>query len=659
MGKNAGIAIVLSIGIFIAYYMFFTPKPVKKQTTTTTTVSKQTAQQQSIQQNQSQIITQQQSSATQTLSQSGTNQAVSGTNQAVSGTQSQQQSNVVKAPTVDSVNSIVPLPEFDYNTINKGLKNQEFIIDKSIETEKYKVSFSQVDGAVKSLKLKDYYNEDGEQIDAVLYPESRIKPLGLSFVDGSRLHLRKPALFQLDPQKSDDKKITLFAKYQFVSNPEQIIKVEKIYTFTEDRYYFSLDIIITNLSDNSIIIKDNHKNKLSGQSASFYIYWGEGIGPVLDVRKRSAYDKNVTSYTTTANDNIEIEPDDKNKYNIKDFKWVGIDSRYLLGAMIKDPKLDNYSFCEVHTTEETKNKFQDVVTIGFQNIILEPNQNFKSKVHIFTGPKKTSVLSDSSYFAGEYDPNLERINERSFFILIDLLAKGIEYLLFAINSIVGNFGLSIIVMTIIFKILLNPLTKKTLESSRKMQALQPKITAINEQFKNKPEAKQKALIELYKKEKINPLGGCLPILVQLPFFWALYNVLPYILDLKNSNFLWINDLSSPDTVLHFHFWPNTLNILPLIMTVMSFLQMKMTPQPPSGTDSQKSQSRMMMFMPLLFLFIFWSMPSGLVLYWTVQNMLQVGQQLFLNYRDARKKDAEGGVKDVNARIRRKNGKGSN
>jgi YidC/Oxa1 family membrane protein insertase len=174
---------------------------------------------------------------------------------------------------------------------------------------------------------------------------------------------------------------------------------------------------------------------------------------------------------------------------------------------------------------------------------------------------------------------------------------------------------------------------------RKMQLIQPKLNALREQFKNDPKRLNEETMKMYKKEGVNPMGGCLPMLLQLPVFIALYQVLPRLADLKNSSFLWIQDLSSPDTVATISMFrdipllPYHLNILPLIMTLLSVGQSMLTSSKKKGQPQdpmQKQQSKMMLFMPLLFLFLFWNMPSGLVLYWTVQTIMSIAQQAYIN-----------------------------
>ncbi len=205
-------------------------------------------------------------------------------------------------------------------------------------------------------------------------------------------------------------------------------------------------------------------------------------------------------------------------------------------------------------------------------------------------------------------------------------------------------------MTIVIKIILHPLTRKSFESMRRMSALQPKINEIKNKYKNDQRQMNKETQALYKREKINPMGGCLPMLFQMPIFYALYTLLSGMVELRNESFLWIKDLSIPDTVATIKMQVPVLgyriaeqgftdiNVLPFIMTATTLLQSKLT----SGNQSGQQGKMMTYLFPLMFFFIFWNMPSGLVLYWTVQNILTIGQQYIIDYR--LKKKAKSPVK---------------
>jgi len=221
----------------------------------------------------------------------------------------------------------------------------------------------------------------------------------------------------------------------------------------------------------------------------------------------------------------------------------------------------------------------------------------------------------------------------------------LEFMIKAFYSFTKNYGLAIILMTVVIKIILHPLTHKSFQSMRRMSALQPKVTEIRERYKSNAQQMNREIQALYRKEKINPMGGCLPMLLQLPIFYALYTLLSGMVELRNESFLWIKDLSLPDTVATIkasipllgyklgNQGYTDINVLPFIMTGTTLLQSKLT----SGDQSAQQGKMMTYLFPIVFFFIFWNMPSGLVLYWTIQNILTIGQQYYIDYKLKKKK----------------------
>jgi YidC/Oxa1 family membrane protein insertase len=192
-----------------------------------------------------------------------------------------------------------------------------------------------------------------------------------------------------------------------------------------------------------------------------------------------------------------------------------------------------------------------------------------------------------------------------------------------LHVLLGNWGWTIIFLTILIKLAFFPLSAASYRSMAKMKLVTPKMTAIRERHKGDPQKMNAAMMELYKTEKINPLGGCLPIVVQIPVFIALYWVLLASVEMRHAPWLgWIHDLSAPDTL--FGTVPGLdmpIGLLPIIMAVSMYVQTKLNPTPPDPI-----QAKVMMFMPLVFSFMFFYFPSGLVLYWVVNNILSIAQQ---------------------------------
>jgi YidC/Oxa1 family membrane protein insertase len=227
---------------------------------------------------------------------------------------------------------------------------------------------------------------------------------------------------------------------------------------------------------------------------------------------------------------------------------------------------------------------------------------------IYAGPKEYERLQ-------KLHVGLEHIIDFGFF---SILARPLFWVLKFFYKFLGNYGWAIVLLTIIVRIPFIPLINKGQKSMRKMQELQPKLSEIKEKYKKDPQKMQHATMEIYKKYKVNPVGGCLPMLLQIPVFYALYKVLMIAIELRGAPFLfWITDLSAKDPYY----------ILPIIMGITMVIQQRMTP---SSLDP--AQNKMMMLMPVVFTFLFLNFASGLVLYWLINNILSIAQQFYTNKR---------------------------
>ena len=222
--------------------------------------------------------------------------------------------------------------------------------------------------------------------------------------------------------------------------------------------------------------------------------------------------------------------------------------------------------------------------------------------HLYSGPQETSVLEKIA-------PGLDLVKDYGW---LTIIARPIFWLMTQIHKVLGNWGWTIIMLTVLIKLVFFPLSAASYRSMAKMKLVTPKMTSIRERFKGEPQNMNKAMMELYKTEKINPLGGCLPIVVQIPVFISLYWVLLASVEMRNAPWLgWIHDLSAPDPFY----------ILPVVMAVSMFIQTKLNPKPPDPM-----QAKIMMFMPIAFSVMFFFFPAGLVLYWVVNNILSIAQQ---------------------------------
>jgi YidC/Oxa1 family membrane protein insertase len=250
--------------------------------------------------------------------------------------------------------------------------------------------------------------------------------------------------------------------------------------------------------------------------------------------------------------------------------------------------------------------------------ILPPGGELVYKYRIFYGPKTLTVLKPIG-------SNLDKSLNFGWF---DVIAKPTLWLLNFFHSFTKNYGIAIILVTVLFKVAFWPITQKGMKSMKNMQKLQPKMVKIKEKYKDDPAQMNKEVMNLYKTYKVNPLGGCLPMVLQIPVFFALYKVLLQCIELRHAPFmLWITDLSAPDRLwvgLHIPYLGG-IPVLTLLMGASMFIQQKLTP-----TTADPTQAKIMMFLPVVFTFMFINFASGLVLYWFVNNLLAILQQQLIN-----------------------------
>ncbi|HEY5621500.1 MAG TPA: membrane protein insertase YidC, partial [Pontiella sp.] len=265
--------------------------------------------------------------------------------------------------------------------------------------------------------------------------------------------------------------------------------------------------------------------------------------------------------------------------------------------------------------------------LTFINQPIPAGESLELNYSYYIGPKDYSILRDSGYA-------MEKVMEfetTGFWSGMNwLMEPSRKFLLWTMNKFYGlipNYGLAIILLTLLIRILFWPLTHKSTESMKRMQELQPEIKALQEKYKKEPQRLQQETMKLYKEKKVNPMGGCLPMFVQIPVFIALFTVLRNAIELRFSGFLWIADLSQPENLFAGSVpFVGALNILPIVMSLSMIWQQKLSSPATAATPEQQQQQKMMMIMmPIMMLFFFYTMPSGLVLYWTTSNLLMIAQ----------------------------------
>jgi len=432
----------------------------------------------------------------------------------------------------------------------------------AIENNLYSAVFTTKGGAIKSITLKQYKDKKGNPI--TLKGDDLIPPFSIGTDDDLLFSDVNFAVIGTDVKMGPmlDKAILIF---EYASAEHSI---RRTYVFKNNAYEMEL------------------KDEVSGLP-SYWINIGRGFG----IHER---DESVHYGPVLLRDAERMEFTAKKLSEPKSFregvKWIAQEDKYFFSSII--PKSQ---------TEETKVWAKN----GDALIAFKMLQGANSYL-IYTGPKEYDRLK-------EFNIGLEHIIDFGFF---SILARPLFWLMKAFYNIIPNYGVSIVILTILLRIPFIPLINKGQKSMKKLQDIQPRMAEIREKYKKDPQKMQKEIMELYKKHKVNPMGGCLPLLLQIPVFFALYKVLLIAIELRGASFmLWINDLSAKDPYY----------ILPIIMGATMVIQQKMTP-----SAMEPTQQKIMMLMPIIFTFMFLTFPSGLVLYWLVNNILSIAQQFYMN-----------------------------
>jgi YidC/Oxa1 family membrane protein insertase len=302
-------------------------------------------------------------------------------------------------------------------------------------------------------------------------------------------------------------------------------------------------------------------------------------------------------------------------------EWIGLDSTWYLTALL--PKTPGFRL--LASGESGGDSKNGIVTVSVRATpTIAPGQTWTGQVEFYVGPKEYERLAAYG-LEGTLNFGGFPIPRKYGGLPMEWLGVPILKLMKWVYHYVGNYGVAIILLTVVSKVLFYPLTVKSMRSMRAMQALQPQVNALRSKYKSDPRKLQEETLALYRKHHVNPMGGCLPMVAQIPIFYALYLALSVAVELQNATFLcfgrifgmdvWICDLASHDPTY----------VLPILMGITMFLQQKMTP-----TMGDPRQAKMMLVMPFVFTFMFLNLPAGLVLYWTVSNVLQILQQWFMD-----------------------------
>jgi len=479
-----------------------------------------------------------------------------------------------------------------------------------------KGSISLIGSRIDDIILRDYKQniQTDSPLVTLMSPKNTAKPYFAEFgwaAPQSNIDVpRNEAIWKLIEGKelSPTKPI----KLEWIS-PDNLVFTRQI--SIDENFLFTIEDTVANKTTETQILQQYARIRRTGtpETSGFYILHEGPIGVLKQTLLELDYDdlleKTETKQSTGG--------------------WIGITDKYWLAALVPNQK------SEITGTFKSiiKNN-KKMYEVNYTSSLFEipPKKEIKIVSNLFIGAKEVSLLDSYSKKL-----SIEMFDRAVDFGWFYIITKPLFQLLHWFSSIFGNVGISILALTIVIRIILFPLANKSFKSMSKMKVLTPKIQEIRERYKNDKLKMQQEIMQVYKNEKVNPLSGCLPILIQIPIFFALYKVLFVTLETRHAPFYgWIKDLSAPDPTTIFNlfgllnFTPPSfllIGIWPILMAITMFLQTKLNPAPPDPL-----QAKIMTYLPVVFLFLFATFPAGLVIYWTWNNVLSIGQQWIIMKR---------------------------
>lgn len=488
-----------------------------------------------------------------------------------------------------------------------------------------------------TLRFPDRSNS-GKDIPLNLIPETAVNCLALSGI----VNFNEQNNLKYQNWKADKKNIQLSNTQDtetltFTTEIDQQLRVSKQFVFYNNSYTVDLNLIFENISETPDPVRIGGSNPVNG----YELQWGPGINADLNEyekmtgkRGRRGAEGAIT-YIGTGKPKREL----KQEIATQAVLWAGLSSQYFSAIMIPEPGL-RPTYLLVN--DESNSDKEDVVTAPTETAVLRiPQFSLASEdkqthaFRLYVGPKDDTILKQiTPPNAEDTEIKLPKIIDFGFFAPV---AWAMLWVVKGLYTVFQNYGIAIILLTFLVKVISFPLTRKAHVSMKKMQQLQPQLTELREKYRDDPQKFNKASMRIYKENGVNPLSGCIPWIPQLPIFWALFALLGSAVEFRGAPFLlWINDLSAPDTLYKLPFsipiilpafgTIDAIRFLPILNGVTTMLQQKfvggMSPTP----ASTGMQAKIMKFMPLIFVFIFYNWASGFVLYWLCNNIFTVGQQ---------------------------------
>ena len=475
----------------------------------------------------------------------------------------------------------------------------EKIAPFTLENEDVIFQIDPMQGAVTAVTMKHFLNAE-KSAPVVLDQTGNQVPGAFSVVPAKKQWV----LLNVVARKWEDGRGVVIRTFQTAAGEK--FQIQQNWQLPAKGYSADFQLTLRNQGKAPLLLEDF--TLAGGDLAS----WAEISGDTIRVASHrfdflTAQDKYV---------DIDADDDDDDFYVVPAplVKWAGLGNKYF--ASIFASESDTFLLGQTRKVVNNGKGKSYIISMGavFNGVTLAGEQSKTFRFRCYNGPKDDALLS-------AFDPTTSRMMHLAWGPL-DYLARFLLWLLIKLHGMIGSYGWSIILLTVIVRTVFYPVTAKANVSMRKMQSIGPKVQAIREKYKDNPQMLNMKTMELYREEQVNPFGGCLPILLQIPVFFALYATLEGAVQLRQVPFLWCTDLAAPDTIfsIPLYFFNLPVNPLVLAMTGLMIIQQRMTPM-----SADPMQKKMMMAMPIVMLIFLYNLPSGLTLYWTVSNFASIVQ----------------------------------
>jgi len=504
------------------------------------------------------------------------------------------------------------------------IDSEKSIEEKTIkaETNRFLITFSNKGGVITSLKLKEH-DDKGQPLEMIFKGNEEQAAFDIAFGDMNATPISENFEYKRLDEYTFKFSKAFLAPADVEGNRNPFI-LSKTYKFTADDYMMELRIGI----ENSV----NKIPALNFDGFSYSLTFGPQIGPEFDKLDNRYFYRRFYTYSGKKADTVKV----KDGLTVLEDRvtWAAVAGKYFTAIAVPDATEYEISMSEAEV---------EGIPQSNQMVFSRPpikSSNNEDVFKFYFGPKLKKYLlpyndADENGFAMK-DLNLDEIEDSSSILgwLEWLLQKGLSL----VYKAIPNYGIAIIILTIFIKIVLFPLTRKSTQSTARMSALAPKMEELKAQYKDQPDKLNKAMGEMYKKEGVSPMGGCLPMLVQFPFFIAMYGLLNKYFEFRGAVFIpgWITDLASPESIYHFAFnipllnWTD-LRLLPILFVGSQMFSSKiMQSNQPSAAGNQSTMKMMTYAMPIMFFFILYNAPSGLLVYWICSNIFTLLQQMYTN-----------------------------